>query len=196
MKNIYDYIPNASHQKVQEYLEVKDLRILIKNERATKHGDFRKKRDGDYQITINNNLNTYQFLLTLVHEIAHYQTHKTYGHVKPHGVEWKRTFKELMLPFITPEIYPLDILPHLAKYLLNAKASTDSDHNLALALKQQTNNSDKNYIFELKIGMEFELKKRRFVLLEKKRTRSVCIDKNSQKKYLINLNSEVNPLTI
>jgi SprT protein len=100
-----------------------------------------------------------------------------------------------MLPFISPNIYPLDILPHLAKYLLNAKASTDSDHNLALALKQQSKNSDKNYIFELKIGMAFELKNREFILLEKKRTRSICLDKNSQKKYLINLNSEVTPLS-
>lgn len=196
MKDVYAYIPEASHQQIKEYLKVKDLRIQIKGERATKHGDFRKTQKGDYLITVNNNLNPYQFLLTLVHEISHYETYKRFGRVKPHGIEWKNTFKKLMIPFIRPEVYPIDILPHLAKYLLNAKASTDSDPALALALKQETLNSNKNYIFELSIGSEFLLKERQFVLLEKKRTRSVCLDKNSNKKYLINLNSEVSPLTI
>jgi SprT protein len=196
LKDVYLYIPQFSQTKIQEYLEPNDLKLKIKKERTTKHGDFRKMKEGNYLITINNNLNPYQFLLTLVHEIAHYKTYKTYGRVKPHGAEWKNTFKELMLPFIRPEVFPQDILPHLAKYLLNAKASTDSDHNLALALKQHTKNHNKNYIFELQIGMEFELKNKRFVLLEKKRTRSICLDKSSKRKYIINLISEVTPLTM
>ena len=193
MKSIFEYIPTGAHGTIAHYLSEKDLRVQIKNERVTKHGDFRKTKKGDYLITINNNLNPFQFLLTLVHEIAHYKTYKKFGRVKPHGVEWKQTFKELMLPFLKPEIYPTDILPHLAKYLLNAKASTDSDPILSLALRQHIKNSNKNYIFELKIGTEFEFKQRSFVLIEKKRTRSICLDKKSQKKYLIHLNSEVTP---
>ena len=101
-----------------------------------------------------------------------------------------------MLPFVNPAVYPDHILPLLAKYLLNAKASTDSDVHLALALKQEDLNSDKNYIFELEVGNKFELKKRRFAILEKKRTRYMCIDLASQKKYLINQNAEVTPLSL
>ncbi|MEI6865874.1 SprT-like domain-containing protein [Flavicella sp.] len=194
MKDIYNYIPESSHQKIREYLDAKDLSVLIKNKRATKHGDFRKTKNGNYLITVNNNLNPSQFLLTLVHEIAHYKTHKLYGKVKPHGIEWKTTFKELMLPFVRPEVYPNKILPILAKYLLNAKASTDSDQHLSLALKQEPISSDKNYIFELKIGYTFEFKNRKFKLLEKRRTRSLCLDLGTKKKYLIHLNSEVRPL--
>lgn len=194
MKDIYNYIPEPSHQKIREYLDLKDLSVLIKNKRATKHGDFRKKKDGSYLITVNDNLNPSQFLLTLVHEIAHYKTHKLYGRVKPHGNEWKTTFKELMLPFVRPEVYPNQILPLLAKYLLNAKASTDSDQQLSIALKQEPISSDKNYIFELKIGYTFEFKNRKFKLLEKRRTRSLCLDLGTEKKYLIHLNSEVSPL--
>tara|TARA_B100000809_G_scaffold149298_1_gene146828 strand:+ start:39583 stop:39957 length:375 start_codon:yes stop_codon:yes gene_type:complete len=123
-------------------------------------------------------------------------TYKRFGVVKPHGIEWKNTFKELMLPFVNPEVYPSTILPYLAKYLLNAKASTDSDVNLSLALKQETLDSDKNYIFELEIGKKFKLKKRTFAILEKKRTRYICIELASQKKYLINQNAEVTPLSL
>jgi hypothetical protein len=194
LKDVYTYIPEASHPIIRAYLEPQDLTLKIKNERTTKHGDFRKTQNGNYLITVNNNLNHFQFLLTLVHEIAHYKTHKIYGKVKPHGIEWKNTFKELMLPFIRPEVYPNDVLPHLAKYLINAKASTDSDQDLALALKQEPISSDKNYIFDLKIGSTFQLKKRKFKLLEKKRTRSLCCDIDSNKKYLIQLKAEVTPI--
>jgi len=196
LKEVYTYIPEAAHQTIREYIEQTDLEIKIKKERATKHGDFRRTKDGSFLITVNNNLNPFQFLLTLVHEIAHYKTYKVFGKVKPHGIEWKNTFKELMLPLLRPEVYPNDVLPYLAKYLINAKASTDSDQNLAIALKQESISSDKNYIFDLKIGSNFQLKNRQFKLLEKRRTRSVCFDLSSKKKYLIQLKAEVTPLYI
>ena len=195
MKDVYSIIPEGSHSKIKEYIEDNDFSIKISKQRTTKHGDFRRLKNGKFLITVNENLNPYQFLLTLVHEIAHYVTYKKYGAVKPHGIEWKNTFKELMLPFVNPNIYPNSILPHLAKYLLNAKASTDSDVHLALALKQENTDPDKNYIFELRKGDNFELKNRTFSLLEKKRTRYVCIDLVSKKKYLINQNAEVTPLS-
>lgn len=194
MQDIFDHIPKAAHSKVKEYLETYTFEIQIKKERSTKHGDFRKRKDGTFLITVNENLNSHQFLLTLVHEIAHYVTYKNFGKVQPHGKEWKMTFKELMLPFVNPEVYPDTVLPHLAKYLLNAKASTDSDINLSLALKQDQIDSDKNYIFELSSGTRFKLKNRQFELLEKRRTRYICLDTNTNKKYLINQNTEVTPL--
>lgn len=196
MNDVYAYIPAASHQTIRTYLNTADLEIKIKNKRATKHGDFRKNKTGSYLITVNNNLNNYQFLLTLVHEIAHYKTHKLYGKVKPHGAEWKHTFKELMLPFVRPEVYPSDILPYLAHYLLNPKASTDSDQNLSLALQQEPLSSDKSYIFDLNIGSDFQLKNRKFTLLEKRRTRALCLDLSKRKKYLIQLKVAVTPLNI
>ena len=116
-----------------EYLiEQNNFTLKIVNQRQTKHGDFRKLANGKFQITVNNNLNKHQFLLTLVHEIAHHITHQKFGRVKPHGKEWKTVFQHLMLPFLKPEIYPTKILSHLAHYLKNPKASTDSDVNLSL----------------------------------------------------------------
>ncbi|MFC2126786.1 SprT-like domain-containing protein [Bacteroidota bacterium] len=191
MTDLFNYIPETAKEQVQILLNNNDVIVKVVNQRQTKHGDFRKLKSGKYQITVNNNLNQHQFLLTLIHEIAHHVTHQKFGRVRPHGKEWKFTFKKLMLPFVHPSVYPNDILPHLAKYLINPKASTDSDVYLSLALKQQTRNSDKNYIFELKLEDRFILKKREFKILEKKRTRFLCIEVATGKKYLINQNAEV-----
>ena len=60
--------------------------------------------NGDYQITINNDLNKYRFLITLIHEMAHLVTFKDMPRSKPHGKEWKINFQRLMLPFLHPEI--------------------------------------------------------------------------------------------
>lgn len=191
MQDISKYLPEKAILQVQELLAIHNFSLKIVNERKTKHGDFRKLPNGKFQITINNSLNPYQFLLTLIHEIAHHVTYTKYGRVKPHGKEWKLNFKLLMVPFLTPEIYPNSILPHLAKYLINPKASTDSDVKLSLALKLEQRHSDKNFIFELSSGDLFQLRQRKFRLLEKKRTRYVCLDIENQKKYLINQNAEV-----
>ena len=122
------YIPDAAIAQVLELLKHDNLVVKIKKERKTRHGDYKRMPNGKHQITVNSNLNTFRFLLTLIHEIAHYEAYKTYGKIiKPHGIEWKRTFQHLMLPFINPKIFPAEILPLLAKHFKNPKASSDSD---------------------------------------------------------------------
>ena len=143
------HIPKTAVPLVIDLLNKYPHRLKVVNKRETKHGDFRQLKNRMYQITVNISLNKYQFLLTLVHEIAHLVTHLNHKRVKPHGKEWKQTFQYLMLPFINPEIYPKEILPHLANYLKNPKASTDADVKLALAMKQFSEKSDKNFIFEI-----------------------------------------------
>ena len=42
----------------------------------------------------------YRFLITLLHELAHYDVCRKYAHyIKPHGKEWKFTFKKFYYPF-------------------------------------------------------------------------------------------------
>lgn len=192
MKNsIEKYIPENSVDLVMALLKKYPHQLKIVNQRQTKHGDFRLTRDKRYVITINNNLNKYQFLLTLVHEVAHLVTHLKYRNVQPHGKEWKYTFQHLMLPFLHPDIYPTEILPHLANYLKNPKASTGSDVKLALALKSFDNKSDKNFIFEIPFGTVFIFNDRVFKRGNKRRTRYECLELKSKKTYLFNQNAEV-----
>ena len=102
MKHIIsNYIPDTALPKVLKLLEHENLTVLVKKERKTRHGDYRKLPNGKHQITVNGSLNKYRFLITLVHEVAHLEAYKTYGKtIKPHGIEWKKTFQYLMLSLI------------------------------------------------------------------------------------------------
>ncbi len=193
-KSLQEYIPEVAFQEVSRLLDHEHLVVKIKTERKTRHGDYKRLPNGKHQITINSNLNTYRFLITLIHEIAHFEAFKVYGRsIKPHGVEWKRTFQHLMLPFLRPEIFPDHLLPLLAKHFKNPKASSDTDVNLALALKQFDEPSDKTYIFEVPIGSAFELYNGKVFRMGRKRVkRFECVEVKTGRVYLFNPNAEVN----
>ncbi len=187
------YIPEKAVPFVQFLIDKHSFDLKIVNQRATKHGDFRKLNSGKYQITVNNSLNKYQFLLTLVHEIAHHVTHQKFGIVQPHGKEWKTIFQHLMLPFLRPDIYPKEILNHLANYLKNPKASTDSDVRLSLALKGNISEIGKEFIFNIPFGNYFEFKNTIYKRGNKRRTRFECLNISNNRVYLFNQNVEVTP---
>jgi hypothetical protein len=186
------YIPENAINLVDELLKNHPINIKIVNNRTTKHGDFKKTRLGKFQITINNNLNQYQFLLTLIHEIAHFVTYKQITKAKPHGIEWKQNFQHLMLPFVQPTIFPQKLLPYLANYLINPKASTGSDVNLTYVLKQYDAILDKNFIFEIPFGSIFTFNKKTYKKGKLRRTRFECLELHSKKVYLFNQNAEIN----
>jgi SprT protein len=185
------YIPEKAIPIVQYLIEQHHFTLKIVNQRQTKHGDFRKLPDGRFQITINNSLNQYQFILTLIHEIAHHVTYQKFGRVQPHGKEWKTIFQHLMLPLLQPEIFPKHILPILANYLKNPKASTDADVKLSLAFKEFSKEPGKSYIFEVPYGSLFRFKKVIYKRGDKRRTRIECTHIANGKVYLFNQNVEV-----
>ena len=136
LKFLQDFIPEASYGQVAALLSDDNLVVKVKKERKTRHGDYRLLPSGKHLITINSNLNPYRFLITLIHEVAHFETYKSYGiQIKPHGPEWKSVFQHLMLVFLRPEVFPSDVLPILASHFKNPKASSDTDTQLSLALK-------------------------------------------------------------
>ena len=190
---LQNFIPKAAYDQVAQLLLHDNLVVKIKKERKTRHGDYRRLPNGKHQITINSNLNTYRFLITLIHEIAHFEAYKTYGKmINPHGLEWKSVFQHLMLPFIRPEIFPNDVLPLLAMHFKNPKASSDSDPVLALKLKQYDAPNGKTFIFEVPEGATFRLYNGKlFRKGSKRRTRFECTELASGRLYVFNPNAEV-----
>ncbi len=187
------YIPERAVPPVFEMIKVNNVHLKIVNERKTRHGDYRRMPNGAQQITVNANLNKYRFLITLVHEIAHLLAFEKFGRqIKPHGQEWKFTFRELMLPFIRPEIFPSGLLPVIAQHFRNPKASSDTDAKLSVALKSFDPENDKNYIFEIPFGGIFRIYNgKTFKKGERRIKRYECLEVDTGKVYLFQPNAEV-----
>ncbi len=192
-KWLQEYIPQNAIPEVTSLLDHDHLSVKVKKERKTRHGDYKRLPSGTHEITVNSNLNTYRFLITLIHEIAHFEAYKNYGKsIKPHGLEWKRTFQHLMLPFLNPKVFPTELLPVLARHFKNPKASSDTDSRLSLALKQFDDPNNKTYIFEVPHGSNFKLYNGRIFTMGKKRTkRFECKEVKTGRMYLFNPNAEV-----
>jgi hypothetical protein len=192
-QNIATYIPKTAQKQIFTLLNDKDLKIIVKRARKTRHGDYRKLKNGGHQITVNASLNPCRFLVTLLHEIAHYHAYKFYGNnIQPHGLEWKQMFQKIMLPFLRPDVFPNKILPYLANYIKNPKATTDSDIHLSLSLKSLDPPSNKIYIFDVKPGSIFIASNGKIYKKGKKRrTRYECISIDSGRIYAFNPNAEV-----
>ena len=187
------YLPERAVDPVFQLIQAHQVHLKIVNHRRTRHGDYRRRPDGSHDITVNASLNKYRFLMTLVHEIAHLVAFEQYGRqIKPHGVEWKRTFQRLMLPFLRPEIFPQKLLPLLARHFKNPKASSDTDAQLSVALKQFDRPNDKTYIFELPLGSVFRTDNGKVFQRGNKRVkRYECIELHSGRTYLFQPNAEV-----
>jgi SprT-like family len=188
------YLPEHSVDAVFELIKSNSVHLKIVNERQTRHGDYRKAINGKHEITVNANLNKYRFLITLVHEIAHLAAFEKYGRmIKPHGIEWKLTFQQLMVSFIRPEIFPHAVLPLVANHFRNPTASSDTDARLAYALKQfDERKPDILFIHEVPSGSMFRIKNGRIFQKKGLRVkRYECLEIKTGKLYLFNANAEV-----
>jgi len=126
--SLFNLVPDNSTELLSELIKNENLSIKIVKSRKTKHGDFRSLRGGKFQITLNHIDNKFRFLITLIHELAHFKVSQSYKYrVSPHGFEWKKNYKFLMLPFLNNRIFPDDILKFLALHMINPPATTDSD---------------------------------------------------------------------
>ena len=185
--NLFDLIPDESCELIKPLVSKDSLEIKVVNVRKTKHGDFKKLKNGFNQITLNHINNKYRFLITLIHELAHF---KVYSNIKkrvnPHGIEWKSAYKLMMLPFLNNRIFPDEILSRLAIHIKNPPATTDSDINLVVALnKYDYFNDNKILLNDLLEGCLFEYGQGKVFLVKRKlRKRYICKELSSGKEYL------------
>ena len=189
-------VPDNAVQYCWDLWHEDPFHFILTKSRSSKLGDFRYRTDRKVQqITINHDLNRYQFLITYIHEVAHYRAFKSDGlRIKPHGTEWKKTFQKLMAPVLSDLVFPKDILLPLKRYLINPKASTGTDLFLSREVrKYDLRELDKEvvYLSQIKPGEDFTLRGRQFKKEATRRTRILCLELATGKKYLISGNAEV-----
>lgn len=188
------YLPEETVGLISEWIIEFDFKLKITKERKTRLGDYTSPRSGlNHTITINYNLNKYAFLITLVHEVAHLVTFNEHkNNVNPHGAEWKRNFQKMMHPFLTPDIFPLEVFAALRKYLQNPAASSCSDIHLLRTLKLHDEDNSSIFLEHLPINTVFLYNGSRvFKKGERIRKRYKCVEIKSGVVFLFNPITEV-----
>ena len=186
-----EYLPETAVAQVSKWIVSNKVHLKITRNRKTKLGDYRPPiHHPNHRISVNHNLNPYSFLITFVHELAHllvFEDYKTT--VQPHGAEWKKAYRRLMLVMLKNDIFPSDIQQVLSKSIVNAKASSTAELELSRVLlrydpeSSHDNNESrvedltKNTVFQTQNGMQFKKG-------EKQRTRYKCLNLQNNRIYL------------
>jgi len=185
---LQDYLPPGTYEAVLSYLRQYKVHLTVARERKSILGDYRHRtHQANHRISVNGNLNTYSFLITLLHELAHLLTFEQFGNkVLAHGREWKVIYAKMLAQFLQHKIFPADIEAELLQSLQNPAASTCAEDGLLRVLrKYDAKESHHRLVEEIALNALFRLNDGRiFKKGEKLRKRYRCIEVRTGKVYL------------
>lgn len=188
-QNFHEYLPEQSFDYVLGLLIKNPVLIVISRHRKTKMADFRvMPRTGLPVISINEDLNKYEFLITLLHEFAHFLHWKQFTFSrKPHGKRWKNHFRELLLPVMNQNVFPADILAPLVSFIQNPLATGNTHTSLTRALQYYNIYPDLTLLDKLPYGAFFTIQGDKVFKkgdLQRKRYKCYCV--SNKKFYFVN----------
>jgi len=204
-RSLSGLIPDEALPVILWWFSSNRVELKLSPGRKTKLGDFRPSHKGSLPvISVNRNLNPYAFLITLVHEMAHFQVlvnqpkprlFRRQRRVPPHGKIWKEEFRTLINPLLNESCFPESVLTALTAHMRQPKAATFSDPVLAKALMvyDQTTSGvlleslPEGTIFSVSTGTLFRKGVRR-------RIRFRCIRQDNNRIYLFSPLAMVYPV--
>ncbi len=165
----------------------------LRKSRLSKVGDFTCRSGYTPQITINKDLHPFLFLMTYVHEVAHLRVHKAHGfRAEAHGEKWKTTFKELMAPLLSQQIFPEPLLSGIRRHMVSPKASSFSDSELTQLFRSSDAHERSTVLLShIPEGSVFHLHGKWFRKGKLRRTRVLCHEVKTRKQYLVPADSPV-----
>ena len=194
---LQQYLPPNTYEQVLHYLQFYKVHLTVARERKSILGDYRHRHGSQtHRISVNGNLNTYAFLITLLHELAHLLTFEKWGNrVAAHGKEWKTVFGQLLAQFIQHDVFPADIKTVLLQSLHNPAASSCADEALLRTLRRYDEKQGSGlFVEELPVGTLFQTHDGRvFQKGEKMRKRFRCLEVATGRTYLFSPVYEVHP---
>ena len=169
--------------------------FIVSKSRHSKLGDYRFSPQKGHQITVNRNLNSYAFLVTYLHEVAHLLTYLTYKNiVLPHGEECKNSFRTIFEPILEEDLLPDELINVLKSYLVNPSATSTGHGPLVDVLKTYDASNSSITLHALPENQIFLLKNLELIKGKLRRTRYFCREANTGKLYLVAKNAQVTPL--
>lgn len=175
------FLPDQSFEQVASLLHQYKVHLTITRQRKSVLGDYRHAAaNANHRITVNGNLNKYEFLITLLHELAHLLTFEKYGpRVESHGSEWKKEYSRLLIQFVSQSIFPPDIEKALQASIKNPAATASGETELLRVLRLYNPNQRLGFVMveELREGEYFQMENGRiFQKLNKRRKRIACLE--------------------
>jgi hypothetical protein len=148
--HLQNYLPAGTYDPVLNYLQQYKVHLTIARERKSILGDYRHRTHfTNHRISVNGNLNTYSFLITLLHELAHLLTFEQFGRsIQAHGKEWKMIYSQLLDQFLKNKIFPDIIEKELLKSLKNPAASSCAEDGLLRVLRKFNKEENKFRLVE------------------------------------------------
>jgi hypothetical protein len=185
---LQQYLPDGTYEAVLGYLRQYKVHLTIARERKSILGDYRHSTHySNHRISVNGNLNTWSFLITLLHELAHLLTFEQHGNkVSAHGREWKMIYAGMLAQFIEHRVFPADIEHELLRSLQNPAASTCAEDGLLRVLrKYDEKNNSQHLVEEISMNALFRTSDGRiFKKGEKLRKRFKCVEIKTGRVYL------------
>jgi SprT protein len=190
------YLPEGAFEPVLALIHQYKLHLTVTKARKSVLGDYRHPKMGaNHKISVNGNLNQYEFLITLLHELGHLLCYEQYrNRVDAHGKEWKYLYGLLLADFIQRDIFPLDIKKSLKKTILNPAATANGETALLLVLRKYdvVKKEGMAFVAHLPDGALFETEKgKRFQKIKKRRIRIECVELTTGHIYSFSGLSEV-----
>ncbi|MFL9483149.1 SprT-like domain-containing protein [Chitinophagaceae bacterium LWZ2-11] len=196
MQALAAYLPEGSFDKVVQYIHHYKVHLTVTKKRKSVLGDYRHAAIGaNHRISINGNLNKYEFLITLLHELAHLLTFEEFRNkVEAHGKEWKQHYRVLLKDFTADKIFPDDILKALQKSIHNPAATANGETDLLLVLRKYNDIQRPGYtvVEQIPDGTLFQLDDGRiFKKMAKRRKRYECLEVKTGHMYSFSAITEV-----
>ena len=144
------YLPAGAYDTVMQYLQHYKVHLTITKERRSVLGDYRFAVHGkNHRISVNGNLNSFAFLITLLHELAHLVAFEKYGNrIASHGKEWKLVYGEILQQFLLLDLFPADISNEIKITMRSPAAGSCAEDGLIRVLRKYDQKQDQKKLVE------------------------------------------------
>ena len=186
------YIPATAVEGVYDFMNRYGVHLHITRKRISKLGDYRWPQlyHNYHEISVNGDMNPYQFLQVLLHEMAHLNTYQRYGKdIQPHGHQWQVEYRQLLCQYLS--CFPDDVAALITRYTARIPLS----HTVGKQIDELLRHYDLDYtpsddltLDQLIPGTCFRIianPQRLFRAIGRRRTRWLCLCLDDNKKYLV-----------